>query len=434
MQHDVIVAGGGPAGSSVGNFLRQKGHTVLLLERERFPRFHVGESLLPYSNELWRELGVLDEMNARYIHKPGARFVHEESGEHFTYYFDTAIRPGPQHAFHVKRAEFDQMLLERARAVGVDVREETRVEEATFATDGVTVYATGSDGRKQQHRGRMFIDATGRDTLMAGKQRTKRQDEDISTNVSLNCMYSGVAREDGLEEGHVIIGLFTGGWYWVIPFRDGDTSVGFVLEKSFTKRERGATVAQMYAALLDSMPKLKHLMRDAKPLFPPFSEGNWSYTVERTYGDRLLLVGDAASFVDPLFSTGVLLAVNGAKLASTHVDAALREDSFDAERFEPYQAACVKETTIFKTMIEEFYAQNLRRLLIASSVNPTICSVIVSVLAGDVSQPSMWHSIVRKRGFSNVPEDQMKGLPGHYVTSREVLAASKLKRGGSPGT
>src|SRR5690242_1692261 len=141
--YDVIVAGGGPAGSSTANYLRQRGRNVLVLERQKFPRFHIGESLLPFGNDVWKELGVFPHLDANYIHKPGATFVHEESGNEFVYFFDTAIRPGRPYAFQVKRGEFDKMLLDRARELGAEVREETRVEDVQFLADGVVVRATG---------------------------------------------------------------------------------------------------------------------------------------------------------------------------------------------------------------------------------------------------------------------------------------------------
>src|SRR5262245_14128385 len=161
-EYDVIIAGGGPAGSSTANFLRQRGRRVLLLEREKFPRFHIGESMLPFSNDVWRELGVFDKMDALYIHKQGAKFIHEESGSEFTYYFDAAIRGGNPCADQVKRADFDKMLLDHARGLGAEVREETRVEEVHFAPDGVTVDAHGPGGAFSVNAP-MFVDATGRD-------------------------------------------------------------------------------------------------------------------------------------------------------------------------------------------------------------------------------------------------------------------------------
>ena len=423
---DVIVAGGGPAGSSTANYLRQRGRSVLVLERERFPRFHIGESLLPFGNDLWKELGVFDEMNARFIHKPGAHFIHEESGAQFTYYFDNAIRPGRPYAFQVKRAELDQLLLERARTLGAVVREETEVRNVDFRADGVVVTAEHAGQRYEVHAP-LFIDATGRDALMAGKQQLKVHDDVITTNVALHCMYSGIPRESGLEEGNIIIGLFDGGWYWVIPFKDGDTSVGFVLEKRYTKVSRGLSKQEMYTQVLSGLPHLTKLMRDAKPLLEVGSQANWSYRAKQFYADRMLLVGDAAAFVDPLFSTGVLLAINGARFAAEHADRALTDCDFSAARFAGYQTACTAGMDIFKSLVSEFYAENLRQILIASAVNPTICSVIVSMLAGDVYKPSMWHSIVKKAGFSNAPQPEGK-LTTTFRSSREVLKASGLPR------
>jgi flavin-dependent dehydrogenase len=425
---DTVIAGGGPAGSSTANYLRQKGRSVLILERMKFPRFHIGESLLPFSNDIWKELGVFDQMNARFIHKPGARFIHEESGAEFTYYFDTAIRPGRPYAFQVKREEFDLMLLDRARELGAEVREETKVDDVQFGADGVTVSATGPDGRPYDVTAPLFVDATGRDAFIAGKRQLKVHDELITTNVALHCMYRGVPREQGLEEGNIIIGLFDGGWYWVIPFKDGDTSVGFVLEKSYTKLSRGLSKEEMYSKVLQSLPHLRRLVGDAEQILEVGSQANWSYRSRRFYGERLLLVGDAAAFVDPLFSTGVLLAINGARFAAEHIDSALTDGEFGAERFASYQDQCIAGMDIFKTLVSEFYAENLRRILMSSAVNPTICSVIVSMLAGDVYKPSMWHSIVKKAGFSNIPESEFKGLAGNYKSSREVLKASGLPR------
>ena len=427
---DVIIAGGGPAGSSTANLLRQRGRTALVLEREKFPRFHIGESLLPFGNDIWKELGVFDRMNEMFIHKPGARFIHEETSAEFTYYFDTAIRPGRPYAFQVKRADFDKLLLDRAIELGAEVREQTLVKNVEFLTDGVIVHAMGSDGKEYTVRAPVFVDATGRDALMANKKQLKVQDDLITTNVALHCMFTGIPREKGLEEGNIIIGLFDGGWYWVIPFKDGDTSVGFVLEKRYTKVNRGQSRHEMYHQVLGSLPHLSALMKDAKPILEVGSQANWSYRCKQFHADRMLMVGDAAAFVDPLFSTGVLLAVNGARFAVEHLDSALTDGDFSSERFAPYQQQCIAGMDIFKTLVSEFYAENLRRILITSAVNPTICSVIVSMLAGDVYKPSMWHSIVRKAGFSNIAATDMKGLPGSYSSSREVLKASGLPRAG----
>jgi flavin-dependent dehydrogenase len=423
-EFDVIIAGGGPAGSSTANFLRQRGRTVLVLEKERFPRFHIGESLLPFANDLWKELGVFETMDATYIHKPGAMFVHEESGATFTYYFDTAIRPGRPYAYQVKRADFDKMLLDEARRKGADVREETRVDDVTITAGGVTARCTPAEGAPYEVTAKFFVDATGRDALMANRHRLKEPDGLITTNVAVHTMFKNVDRTGALDEGNIIIGLFDGGWYWAIPFKDGDTSVGFVFEKSFTKINRGSRPEEMFDKALESTPHLARRLANATKILEVGSQANWSYRCRQFYSERMLMVGDAAAFVDPLFSTGVLLAVNGAKFAADRIDGALTDDDYAAERFAGYQADYQRGMDIFKTLVHEFYAQNLRKVLMVSARNPTVCSVITSMLAGDVYKPSMWHSIVRQ-GFSHTAEAE--GVPG-VTSSRELLAQAEARR------
>lgn len=420
-EYDVVIAGGGPAGSATANYLRQKGRSVLVLERARFPRFHIGESLLPFSNDIWKELGVFEQMNQMFLHKPGARFIHEESGAEFTYYFDNAIRPGNPYAFQVKREAFDLLLLNRARELGAEVREETRVKNVLFGDDEVIVQAVGPDGVSRLVTAAMFIDATGRDSLMASKQKLKVHDPLVTTNVALHCMYSGIPRTNGLEEGLILLGLFEGGWYWVIPFKDGDTSIGIVLEKSYTKVNRGLSRQEMYDQVLAGLPSLTGLMGSARQLQEVGSQANWSYRVTQFYGDRLLLVGDAAAFVDPLFSTGVLLAIHGAKFAAEHADAALRDGDFRAARFASYQQSCVSGMELFKNLVTEFYAKNLRAVLMASAVHPTLCAVIVSLLAGDVYKPSLWHSVVRQSGFSDALAADFNAQQRTVKSSHQVL-------------
>ena len=397
---DVIVAGGGPAGSSTANLLCQRRRSVLVLERERFPRFHIGESMLPYANDVWRELGVFEKLDAQYIHKPGAKFIHEESGAEFLYCFDKSIRPGNPYAYQVKRADFDKMLLDHAASLGAVVREETRVDDVQIDRDGVTVRATGGDGKSYDVRAAAFVDATGRDALIAGRRQLKVVDAVITTNVAVHTMYRNVDRSQGADEGNIIIGLFDGGWWWMIPFKDGDTSIGLVFEKSYTKANRGLSSPALLEAALEQLPHLKRYLKNATRILDVGAQGNWSYRAKQFYGERLLLVGDSAAFVDPLFSTGVLFAVHGARFAAAHLDAALGDGDFSAERFAPYQDECARGMDLFKTLVSEFYSENLRKVLLASAQNPTICAVITSLLAGDVYKPAMWQSIIKKSGFS----------------------------------
>src|SRR5262249_1821612 len=158
----------------------------------------------------------------------------------------------------------------------------------------------------------------------------------------------------------------------VIPFADGDTSIGFVLEKRYTRVNRGLSRKEMYDQVLATTPQLQHLLRNARPTLEVFGEGNWSYRARRFYGDRYLLVAHSSASVDPLFSSGILIAGNQAKLAAEHVDRALTDGDFSAERFASYETGCVAGMDLFKSLVLEFYAENLRGILVASSMNPAV--------------------------------------------------------------
>jgi flavin-dependent dehydrogenase len=405
---DVIIAGGGPAGSTTASFLRKHGRSVLVLEREHFPRFHIGESLLPCAGEIWEELGLREEFNRRFIHKPGARFIHSETGAEFTYYFNNAIRPDHPFAYEVPRAEFDHLLLERSRELGAEVRYGAEVREVEFSSDRITVTVRGDDGASYTVDGQVIVDATGRDTFLGSRFGLKVADELVTTNVACFTHYEDTNRQSGADEGNITIVLFEGGWWWFIPFLGKVTSVGCVLQKHFTVQHRGKDPEQMFLAALADTPAMQRLLDGATRVRPVGTTGNWSYRCRQYYGDRFLLVGDSAAFIDPLFSTGVLMAAYGGRFAADAIHGALGAGDFSAERFARYQEQAVQGADLFKRFVHEFYGESLRKLLVHSAAHPTIRACITSLLAGDVYRPAMWHSFLREGFTRDVPET---GLP-----------------------
>jgi len=406
--YDVIVAGGGPAGSTTASFLRKYGRSVLLLEKALFPRFHIGESLLPCAGEIWDELGLRDEMHERFIVKPAARFIHNESGAEFTYCFSQAIRPDHPYAYEVPRDEFDHMLLRRSAELGTVVRYQHEVRDVELHPDGVRVEVLPSSGPSYTARAEVFVDATGRDTLLGTRFGLKVTDELVTTNVACYTHFEECKRQAGRDEGNITIVLFDGGWWWFIPFKGKLTSVGCVLEKSFTRERRGMSAEEMFMAALAQTAAMQKLLEGARRVRPIHSTGNWSYRCTQFYGDRFLLVGDAAGFIDPLFSTGVLMAVHGGRFAAQAIHGALAAGDLSAERFAPYEQQAVAGADLFKRLVHEFYGESLRKLLVHSAAHEATCAVITSLLAGDVYRPAVWHSVLRK-GFSR--EISATGLP-----------------------
>ncbi len=397
--YDVIVAGGGPGGSTTASFLRKLGRSVLVLEKERFPRFHLGESLLPCGGEIWDELGIMEEMKQRYIIKHGARFIHNESGLAQTYYFSEAIRPDHPFAYEVPRADFDNLLLRRSESLGAVVREETTVRDVKFDDSGVDVTARSADGHSEILRCQVFVDATGRDTFLGTRFGLKVSDDLVTTNLACFTHYEHCNRESGKDEGNITIVLFDGGWWWFIPFKGTVTSIGCTLQKEFTVSRRGYSAEQMFMAALEATPVMQDLLKGATRVRPIDTTGNWSYRCKQFYGDRFLLVGDSAAFIDPLFSTGVLMAVTCGKYAANVIHEALSDGDYSAERFAIYQQQALHGADLFKGLVHEFYARNLRPLLVRSAASPATCAAITSALAGDVYRPAMWQGLFRE-GFS----------------------------------
>ncbi|MCS6914377.1 MAG: tryptophan 7-halogenase [Myxococcota bacterium] len=396
------MVGGGPAGSSTAAFLSQRGRRVLVLEREKFPRFHIGESLLPFARDIWEELGVLDEIDRRFIHKPGARFIHSESGAMFTYRFENAIRPGRPYAYEVPRGDFDKLLLDNAARLGAQVREESEVRDVFIEEDRVRVEVHGPNGTCYEVTGQVVVDATGRDTLLGSRYGLKVADELVTTNVACFTHFENTVRQPGPDEGNIDIVLFDGGWWWFIPFKGTVTSVGCVLQKHFTRSRKGMSAEELFQAALDATEAAQRLLAGARRIRPIGTTGNWSYRCRQYYGHRFVLVGDAAAFIDPLFSTGVLMAVYGARFAAEAIDEALATGDLSAERFAVYQEHATRGADLFKRLVHEFYGESLRRLLVGSHTNPTLRAVITSMLAGDVYRPAIWHGVVMKEGFSRL--------------------------------
>lgn len=397
--YDVIVAGGGPAGSTTASYLRMHGRSVLVLEKEQFPRFHIGESLLPCCGEIWDELGLTDEMARRFITKPGARFIHNESGAEFTYYFEYAIRPDHPFAYEVQRGEFDQMLLDRSAELGATVRYRTEVRDVEFLPDRVRVKAQPEGGEAYTADAQLFVDATGRATFLGGRFGLKVNDDLVTTNVACYTHYENCTRQPGRDEGNITIVLFEGGWWWFIPFLGTLTSIGCVLQKDFTRGRRGMSADEIFAEALAATPAMQRLLSGAKRVRPVGTTGNWSYRCRQYYGDRFLMVGDAAAFIDPLFSTGVLMAMQGGRFAAAAIHQAIAAGDLSADRFANYQQQAIQGADLFKRLVHEFYGESLRKLLVHSAAQPTIRSAITSLLAGDVYRPAMWHSFLRE-GFT----------------------------------
>lgn len=346
---DVLIIGGGPAGSTVGTLLSRRGYRVTLLEKEKFPRDVVGESLLPFCHKIFEDIGVLDEMQQTFVRKPGIKFIDSDGVNYTNWCFNHVIKDETHLSFQVKRAEFDQILLENARRHGVEAHEEYHVKKVELETDDgeIEVRATGPSGDEETYRARYLIDASGRETFLGRKMGWKKPNQEL-LRTALWSHWEDVEMQGGLEEGLSLIcyiGEEKKGWLWIFPLTDSRVTIGAVMENAYLKKEKERLQAagsedwkeDLYLQEIFCADFVKKLLTGARRTLPVTANGNYSYRIEQQYGPNYALLGDARGFVDPIFSSGVFLAMKSATLLAEAVHEKLTTGDADASMAEVYR-------------------------------------------------------------------------------------------------
>lgn len=321
---DVLVIGGGPAGSTVSPLLAEKGHRVVLLEKAHHPRFHIGESLLPANLPLLERLGVADAVRAIGQHKPGAEFVSPHHEHTQTFEFADAWDKSMPFAYQVKRADFDEILIRNAQSKGVEVHEGCKARSVEFLPEGgVRVHAEHDDGRTTVWDAKFLVDASGRDTFLASRFKIKERNP-RHNSAAVYGHFSNARRNEGEAAGNITIFWFDHGWFWFIPLNDGATSVGMVTWPYHMKTRAGRSVEQFLMDNVATCAGLADRLKDAHLVTPVEATGNFSYAAQRNHGTNYLMLGDAYTFIDPVFSSGVWLAMSGGELGAQTIDTCLR--------------------------------------------------------------------------------------------------------------
>src|SRR5213595_1664845 len=396
---DFAVAGGGPAGSSAAISLGQLGHSVVLFEREMFPRFHIGESLLSTANDSFAALGVTKRIEAAgFPEKWGARLITHD-GQTGRYVDFTCVREvtKPQ-TYQVCRQEFDRILLERAREVGVDVREACNVTACEFTPDAAILdVASRGDTAAARVRVRALLDATGRGGLIARKFNLRTEEPRLA-NVAIYSHYTNVPRLEGPRPDDIrLIACNNAGWFWLIPISKELTSVGVVLPKALYRRwANGSSSEETLNRTISETPVVAELMRNARREWPVRVEKDFSYSASAYAGNRWILAGDAGSFLDPVFSTGVSIAMESGIEAAAELHRALARNDFSARRFAAFSRRQRKRFRTFRRFVIGFYTPQFRDLFFDPNPPQRMFRAIVTILAGK------WNASLRTRWMNHL--------------------------------
>lgn len=380
---EVLVIGGGPAGSTIATLLAQRGRDVLMLEKSKHPRFHIGESLLPMNMPLFEQLGVAEDIKRIGIVKLGAEFISPWHGAPVMIDFNDAWDNTYPSAYQVRRDEFDDILFRNAQSKGARAVEECKVTAIRFQPGAEALVTATVKGEPPRNiRAKFVVDASGRDTFLSSHFDMKHRNRKHNS-AAIFGHFSGAKRLEGEVEGNISLFWFDHGWFWFIPLADGNTSIGATCWPYYMKT-RKTDPAQFLLDTIAMCPALAERLQDAKLESPVTATGNFSYLSERSSGENYILLGDAFAFIDPVFSSGVFLAMNSAFVGAEAVDACLSKPQEAACALKKFDQAMLHGPKVFSWFIYRITTPAMRNLLMYQGSDSKIKKALISVLIGDV--------------------------------------------------
>jgi FADH2-dependent halogenase len=381
--YDVAIIGGGPAGSTAGALLARAGRRVVILERDKFPRFHIGESLLPFSMQAFTRLGLHEKFKrAGFMEKFGGEMQGACSDDGVKFYFEDGFRSQTDRSYQVTRSEFDKVLLDHATESGAEVREETAVEQIEFATDEAQLRTTNRTAGASQIRARYVIDASGRNSIISSMFKLRKGYAHLQ-KISVFAHYEGVVRPPGRDGTLTSMVRALDRWFWLIPLTEERTSIGVVLDAAVFKKAK-LSPEEFLAQAIAEQPLLMRRMENAERVGPVNVAADFSYRNSRLTGDRWMLAGDAAGFIDPVFSSGVFLAVLAGEQCADILHEVLDRPQKKRRLFAAYEKNINRAMDVYLRFVDAWYSKEFIEVFLHPQDFLQIPPAVNAVLAGNV--------------------------------------------------
>jgi len=380
--YDVAIIGGGPAGSTAATFLARGNRKVVVLEREAFPRFHIGESLLPYSMDALDRLGVREKMDVQFQPKHGGEITAACGTKSTKFHFKDGFRLAHHCAYQVVRSEFDKMLLDHAAENGAEVREKTSVEQLEFGANEVCL-TVQSDGKTEKIRARYVIDCSGRNTVIGNFFKLKEGYATLK-KFSVYAHYENVARDEGIDGTLIRLIRARDRWFWMIPLSPTKMSIGMVMDIADFKAMKKSPEDAMEESLREQ-PTIWERMTKSERVTPVYSASDYSYRNKSLTGDRWLLAGDAAGFIDPIFSTGVFLAIRSGEDAAGAINTALTKPGHRTSAFKKYEGSVNRVMNLYLRFVHNWYKPQFIEVITNPVKHFQLAPAVNAVLAGNLS-------------------------------------------------
>lgn len=381
--YDVAIIGGGPAGSTAATLLARAERSVIVLEKDKFPRFHIGESLLPFSMAAFTRLGIQEKLRAAgFIEKFGGVMADAGGEKEAKFYFKDGFGAKTDRSWQVTRSEFDKLLLDHARESGAEVSQETSVEAATFDSNGVQLKVTSQDGARREIEAKYLVDASGRNSFLGNKFNLKKTYQHLQ-KISLFAHFDGVEREPGIDGTLTRMVRALTSWFWIIPLDHDRTSIGIVLDAAEFRAAK-LSPEDFFDRALSEQPVITERIGQGRRVSPVHVAADFSYRMKKLYGDRWLLAGDAAGFIDPVFSSGVFLAVLAGESAADTVLEVLKQPRRRRRLFARYERLVNRAMDVYLRFVDAWYSKEFIEVFLYPQQVLRIPPAVNAVLGGNI--------------------------------------------------